>query len=269
MIKRVVNFFKERKKLKIELEEEQRRIKEESERKRLALNSVLNNFFSDDLIALSEKTSSLSKDSLISIVEQSIDNALSDNFLSLDEEKRISDFMDFYNISNDEISGKSLIKITQAALLRDLFEGNINPRVNFPQLPFNLLKKEILIWVFSPVNISEIKTVKEWKGGNKGVSFKVVKGVYFRVGGTKGRFIENQEYKNLGQGIVAVTNYCVYFKVDNIDAMRIKYEKIISVEADAQNVIIFRDGARSNPICFTTEDAWFLANAIQNATNWQ
>lgn len=233
------------------------------------LQPILDSFFSDSLPVLLKKSATVEKPMLISAIEKSIDAALDDNFLSKDEEQRISDFMDHFGILTDDLSSASLAKITQAALLRDLFAGEVNPRVTSNSLPFNLMKKEILIWAFSPVGISEIKTVKGWEGGNSGFSFRVMKGVYWRVGATKGKRIERQELRDLGDGIVAVTNYCLYMKTGNFDSMRIKLEKIISVDADSKNVIIFREGARSNPVCFNTPDAWFLANIIQNATNWQ
>lgn len=294
MYNHIMNFFKERKKLKLErmekekalreeYEREQERIRaereQEAERKRLAeeareherlrIGSIVEEFFSDELQDVIDKTSNLDYPSRLDILERSINKALYDNYLSEEEEKRISDFMDHYQISTVQLPRKSLTRLTQGAVLRDLFDGTVNPRVEVSDLPFNLMKKEVLIWVFYPVNLSEIKTVKGWVGANSGASFRVMKGVYWRVGATKGKRIESQELQNIGHGVVAVTNYYVYFKAGNRDAMRIKLDKIVSVEADFHNVVIFREGARSNPICVGTEDTWFLANVIQNASNWQ
>lgn len=267
-IKHIVNFFSSKIKQRKEAKEELRKIEEEQRRKQEFIQFTANNFFSADFMTTINETAGMDKSSLIAIVEKSVDVALDDNYLSQDEEKRISNFMDHYGISSEQIRSSYLNKIVQGAIIRDLFDGNVNPRISVSNAPFNFMKKEVLIWCGNAF-ISEIKTVKEWVGGTSGFSFRVAKGVYWRVGGIKGHRIEKQINKELGDGVIAITNYHVYMKTGQIDSMRIKLDKIISVEADAENVIIFRDGARSNPICFSTPDAWFIANVIQNASNWQ
>ena len=54
-------------------------------------------------------------------------------------------------------------------------------------LPFNLMKSEDLVWVFKDVDYFVEKTRTHYKGGSQGVSVRVMKGVYYRTGGFKGR----------------------------------------------------------------------------------
>lgn len=261
MIKKFINYLQSRHKTKIAQQNEQ--IMNLNK-----INSSLEVFYTDypELLNL---TSNMDKLQLIQVIEKSIVKALEDNFLSQEEEQRVSDFMDYYKIKKEDLSHDSLESLVKGALLRDLFESRINPRFNAINLPFKLMKKEVLIWAFPSINISEIVTVKEWQRGSQGVSFRVMKGVYWRMGASKGKIVESRERKDLGTGTLAVTTHHLYIKVGGSFSKRINLEKIISVEADSESVVIFLDGQRSNPICFNTSDTWFLANLIQNATNWQ
>ena len=51
-------------------------------------------------------------------------------------------------------------------------------------------------------------------------------------------------------------------------SFRIAFNKIVSRYNNGDSVIIYRDGAKNNPLMLEYNDTWFLYNILQNATNW-
>jgi hypothetical protein len=78
-------------------------------------------------------------------------------------------------------------------------------------LPFNFQKGEQVVWVFDEVDYLEDRTHHEYVGGSRGVSVRVMKGVYYHAGGFKGRAIDRTERVHVDTGLVAVTTKQIYF----------------------------------------------------------
>lgn len=96
--------------------------------------------------------------------------------------------------------------VAKAAQLRDLAEGKSTSRMSFSgPLPINLQKGETLIWAFPDTQYLEDRERKEFVGTSHGVSLRVMKGVYYRVGAFKGRPVTHQERVNVGTGTLFVT----------------------------------------------------------------
>ena len=121
--------------------------------------------------------------------------------------------------------------------------------------------------VFDRTKYYEDKTRRETVGRSKGVSVRVAKGVYFRAGASKGRSVEITETINHGEGVMAVTNRHIYYLGDTGKSMRIRHDKVITIEPFEDGVEVQRDAASAKPQKFVTGDGWFTYNLLQNATN--
>lgn len=199
-------------------------------------------------------------------IEHVVELAYKDGIISEDEESKITEILAHYGMKASDLPRYPHEMLIKGLIIRDLLEGKCPDRIVVPNNTFNLMKSEKMIFAFSGMPISEIKTVSEYQAGSQGFSFRIMKGVYYHAGGTKGKRIEKKTVKSLGCSDVVITNKHVYFQA-NGDAMRIKHDKIVSIIPDSEGVTVFRDGARQNPLCFQTDDAWFLANVMKNAQN--
>ena len=152
-------------------------------------------------------------------------------------------------------------------LLKILRSGNVPTGIDFSingNLPFKFIKSEHLLWVFPSVEYLEQKTRREIVGRSTGTSIRVVQGVYFRVGRSKGRPVEYDEVVSRGLGLLAVTTKHIYFHGDS-RSFRISFNKIVSVECLSDGVGITRDRASGHPEFFIVgaEEVDFAYDLIQ------
>ena len=196
-----------------------------------------------------------------------VDRGMEDDLLSEEDEQAILDLLELAGFTAESVGPAARESLVKAGLIRDLLKGDVRARITVGHLPFTLQKNETLIWCWPDVEARENKTVSEWQAGSQGVSLRVAKGVYWRVGAMKGRRVSRDVQQSLGRGPLAVTSKFVYFKGDGA-ALRVKHDKIISTQVYSDGVVLDLDGARARPLVFLTEDAWFMGNILNNARNW-
>jgi hypothetical protein len=148
--------------------------------------------------------------------------------------------------------------------LRDVLNGIIPQRVSVDgNLPINFQKGEQVIWAFSNSSYLEDKTRRQYVGISKGVSIRVMKGVYYRAGAFKGHAVEHTERVHVDNGWVAITNKNIYFAGPR-KSLRLPYSKIISFEPFRDGIGVIRDAATARPQIFVTGNGWFTYNLVTN-----
>jgi hypothetical protein len=130
-------------------------------------------------------------------------------------------------------------------------------------LPINLQKDEEVVWVFPGCEYLEDTTRREYVGHSQGMSFRIMKGVYYRVGGFKGRPIDRTERVHIDTGIVVLTNEHIFF-AGPLKAVRVPYAKIVSFQPFSDGIGIIRDASSAKPQIFVTGDGWFTYNLATN-----
>ncbi len=205
----------------------------------------------------------------ISALERAINQSLSDDFLSLEEEEHIKDFINIFGISVDVLSeNPAYIKSVQAAILRELMEGNVPDRMRVSgNLPFNFQKSEQLVWLFQNVEYLQPRTRTTYQGSSSGVSVRVAKGMYFRTGQFSGNPIVNTQIARIDVGVLAATTKHVYFAGD-VKSFRIRYDKIISFAPYSDGISVQRDNIAKSDI-FKTGDGWFIYNLLMNLARFE
>lgn len=205
------------------------------------------------------------KSLLISGWEIAVDNALEDGIFEVTEEHRLVEFKSYFGLSQSDLDGNgSLTKITKAAVLRDVLNGTIPDRVTIEgSLPINFQKKEQVVWAFPNSQYLEDKTRRQYVGTSQGVSIRIMKGVYYRVGAFKGHAIEHTERVHIDTGWVVVTSKNVYFAGPR-KSLRVPYAKVVSFEPFSDGIGIMRDAASAKPQVFVTGDGWFTYNLVTN-----
>lgn len=208
------------------------------------------------------------KSLLISGIENSINSAFKDGLLSNDEEKNISNLINFYGLSQNDLNKSGhFTKLKQGSILRNIMDGVIPEGINIQgQLPFNFQKNEKLVWLEQNVKYLETKNKTKYVGGSHGVSIRVAKGLYYRVGSFKGQRIQEEETNYVDTGLVAITNKHIYFG-GNYKNFRIPFTKIISFIPYSDGFGIQKDGVTAKPQTFINGDSWFIYNLITNISN--
>ena len=121
-----------------------------------------------------------------------VDNALDHGVPSEEVEKRLVELKEGLALSSADLTRTDAWdRMVKSAVLRDLMTGVIPHRMTVDgNLRFNYQKREQVVWVFEEVDYLEDKTRRQYVGGSRSVSVRVMKGVYYHIGGFKGHAID-------------------------------------------------------------------------------
>jgi len=202
---------------------------------------------------------------IVSGWETALDRFLDDGLLDEPEEHRLMNVARHFRLAQEQLDQSGAFsKIVKAATLRDLATGVIPNRItSTTPLPVNLQKGEQVVWLFRDTDYLEDKIRREYVGRSQGVSLRVMKGVYYRVGGFRGRPVEHTERVKVDRGLFVVTNKNIYF-AGPAKSLRIPYSKIVSFEPYSNGIGIMRDATNAKAQLFLTQDGWFTYNLVSN-----
>jgi hypothetical protein len=202
--------------------------------------------------------------------ETAVDQVLSDNILTKDEESKLVSFLNTFSLTQKDVDQNgAYTRLAQSAILSELVEGKIPSRMTVQgNLPFNFKKDEQLIWLFKAVQYYEQKTSREFVGASHGVSIRIARGIYYRVGAFKGHPVETSGSVLSDTGQLCVTNQHIYF-AGATKSFRIPYSKIVTITPYSDGVCIQRDAANAKPQSFVVNDGWFINNLIANLAKMQ
>lgn len=198
--------------------------------------------------------------------DEAILNYLYDGVITDNEKKTVARFQQYTGLSQQVLnSNKSLEKVVQSDILQAVLNGIIpKPSITIQgALPFMIGKDEKILWVFRDVELVEQKVKREFRGRSHGVSFRVMKGVYYRVGEFRGAPIETTQMLSVGRGVLVLTDKTIYYNCQQ-KSLKIPYKKLISIEPYSDGVGFQKDGASSKPFFLKGMDSWFTYNLITN-----
>lgn len=201
------------------------------------------------------------------VLNKAAKNFLADGMLSDKEQQKIDNYISALSlpVSNlaAEYNGSDLEKLGQASVLKNYEKGILPPR----NLSVSVIlgKTENVLWAFNGVTLYEEKIQREWVGRNRGMSFRICKGVYYRTGGSKGHPVEHSTMQPLGTGTLYVTNKNLIFH-SVMKGVKIPYKKIIGVTPYSDGLEINRDGANAKRLTMQGFDPWFIMNLLSMIT---
>lgn len=205
------------------------------------------------------------REALIRGWEQAVNEILSDNVLTPAEEAQVMTYVQKFGLTqNDLNSNGAFTRLVYGCALRDVLDKGYTSRavITF-QLPFNLQKNEALVWCFRNVQCYEEKIYKTYVNNSQGVSFRVMRGVYYRVGQSKGYPVETAKTEHVDTGMLGVTTQHVYFAGQK-KSFRLPYKRIVSFTPYSDGIGICKDGANAKPQTFITGEGWFVYNLVMN-----
>lgn len=204
------------------------------------------------------------REALVSGWELAVERAFEDGVLSRSEEKALTGLARKFSLSPDELNRKGAQdRVERGAILRAVLEGDFPELAIQGSLPFNLQKTEKLVWVFQDVDYFEERLRTRYEGGSRGVSVRVARGVYYRVGGFKGERVQTAETVHADTGLLGLTDRHLYF-AGSSKRFRIRYDKIVAFEPYSDGIGVQRDAQTARPQSFVTGDGWFTYNLVRN-----
>lgn len=194
-----------------------------------------------------------------------VDVCLEDGVIDVDEERRLVQFQNEHGLTQLELdTGGAHSKVVKSAVLRDLLSGILPQRMKMDEpLPINLQKGEKIVWAYNKCSYLEDKVNRQYVGGSRGASIKIMKGVYYRVGAFKGSTISTVERVLVDRGLVILTDKNIYF-AGPTKSLRIPYSKVVTFLPFEDGVGLIRDTQTAKPQIFTTGDGWFSYNLLVN-----
>lgn len=216
------------------------------------------------------KENSIAEEALQNIYVQALDQAilhyLDDGLISVDESRTVARFQQYTGLPQQVLNAnKSLEKVVQAGIIQQVMNGVVpTPAITIQGgLPFLLQKNEKIIWIFRNVAYYQQKTRREMRGRTQGMSFRVMKGVYYRVGGFKGTPIETTHNEYIDTGVVGLTDKHLYFSSSR-KSFKLPYSKIIDIQSYSDGIGLQKEGATAQPLTLKGVDSWFVYNLITN-----
>ncbi len=189
-----------------------------------------------------------------------IDTAFKEHGLSEHDDNRIAGLCNAFGIAANEL-GPAGMRFAKAEILRGLDEQRLPSKIKVDNMSINLERNEGVIWLFNGVNYYTVRSRTRYVGGSSGISIRVMKGVYYRVGSYHSHPIKTQFLSDEGRGIFVIASHNVYFWSPR-KAMKIPSKKIVSVVPYSDGLQIMRDGANAAPHIFKLDDPAFAVDVI-------
>lgn len=199
--------------------------------------------------------------------EMAADHFLNDGDLAPEEEHQLGAFQRELGLTQEQLDSKGAYsRVGKSLILRDILSGKVPTRVSIEEpSSFNFQKGEQPVWLFNRVDYLEDKIRREYVGQSSGLSIRVARGIYYRVGSFRGHPVERTERALVDQGTLAVTTKHLYF-AGTSKSFRIRHDKIVSFVPFSDGIGLMRDAASAKLQLFITGDGWFTYNLLSNVS---
>lgn len=160
------------------------------------------------------------------------ENVLADDHLTIDEEMAFQDVCEALGVTSDDLqtSYRDLLVRMVVAKANDGRLDVVDPPQLMPK------KNEVVHLEISAALMKEV-VLREWRAGSAGYSFRIAKGVRYRVGNTRGRsVVVGTELQVEDTGTLAVTSQRAAY-MGSRKTMEFPYAKMLGLD-------VFEDGIR-------------------------
>lgn len=216
-----------------------------------------------------KRSTHISDDQLRSGVLQAIDDcvdlALSDHNLTDEEVATLDKILHLFGLRLADVE-KSAEKLAKAYVLRVIDGGQIESILKRDtDIPLRLKDGEGVLWTFQNVRLYTYRSKTQYVGGSQGVSLRIAKGVYYRVGASKGQAVKTDYLSEDAHGALFLTNMALYFLSDR-RTITLPATKIVAVELFSDAVKVTRAGVNARPMLFSLDDPSFAGMLISRIT---
>lgn len=167
--------------------------------------------------------------------------AKSDKQITKEEENELQNIQTYLGLGDVEVQHDKK-ELARLRLLNEIQQGNM-PAVTVTNLVTQ--KGEKIYWV-EPVIMAEEKVIRRrYQGGSSGVSFRIMKGVSYRVGSSRGHLTSETGVVAVSEGEMILTSKRVVFRGDK-KSFATKLENILDIHLFT-NGFQFSENNKSKP----------------------
>lgn len=215
-----------------------------------------------NLLTLQKETAGITDDDLkdikIAAYLSAFTVAKQDKKITESEQNELLEIKKYLNINNAEIQSSEK-ELARFRLLAEINQGNL-PQSTVANLVTQ--KDERIYWTEPSVLIEEKVLHRRYEGGSQGFSFRIMKGVSYRVGASRGYFVNETGRVPVSNGEFIITSKRVIFRGDG-KTFSFKLDKILDIQLFT-NGIYLSEANKSKPrmIKFAQEGNYDVVGAI-------
>ncbi|MGV8130932.1 MAG: hypothetical protein ACP5N7_02405 [Candidatus Pacearchaeota archaeon] len=204
---------------------------------------LLHNAVSDGKLTEEELKEIESKRSEFGITEQEFNNlkqemylvafntAKDDKRITPSEEQELEKIQKYFGVTDTSATQKELARYK---LLYNIDQG-IMPSVQITNV---IMRKGEQAYWSEPSSLVEEKVIRRtYQGGSKGMSFRVMKGVSYRVGGSRGHIVSETGMVEVSKGSLIITNKRVIFTGEG-KSFTVALDKILDLQIFSNGLYI-------------------------------
>lgn len=161
----------------------------------------------------------------LAAMRRAIDRVLADDYLSEEEEPQLTGALAALGLSQEHLQNQLSQDVMRLMIAR-ANAGRLNP-MDDPEL---MAKSGEVVYLEVDAQMLKEVTVREYRGGYSGVSFRVMKGVRFNTGGMRGRsVVVGTEIQVADAGFLSITNKRAVF-MGGKKTQEYRYDKLVGMQ---------------------------------------
>ncbi|HVM58454.1 MAG TPA: hypothetical protein VMT74_13400 [Gaiellaceae bacterium] len=190
--------------------------------------------------------------------ERYAEASLADDHLTAEEEETLAKVADAVGLGQQDLEARG-----------DLYVRLQVAKINAGRLPVveapHLMAKqnEVVHFETSAALMKEV-AVREWRGGSQGVSFRIAKGVRYRVGATRGHIVTvGTQLQVADTGVLAITSQRIAY-LGSRKTLDMPFSKLMGMELYSDGVRLSLSNRQSAPL-FKVTCSTDVLGALLNA----
>ncbi len=182
--------------------------------------------------------------------EARLKEAGEDSYLDPEEERELEELRKSLSLTEEDISHTvgELVRLKRLTAIKNGKLPVLEPGI--------ILRKKEVCHYEVPAELVEERTRTRYVGGSRGVSFRIAKGVYYRVGGFRGERVVDTFKEVTDEGTLYVTNKRVLF-VGSKKNVSYPINKIVAISRYA-DAIQFQKENEARPKYFLIRDPYAI-----------
>ena len=178
----------------------------------------------------------------VSAFTQAFEAAKRDGVVTDTERAVLAEIRAFLKIPEEEI-GPQLLELARIAHITSIRDGTA--RVDAAGILLH--KGERAIWAEPASLIEECTVSRQWQGQSQGFSFRIAKGLTYRVGGTRGHSVAVKANVPTSDGTLLVTDQRIIFSGD-AKSFSVTLEKMLNFHLFSDGLSLGVDGGKPNRV---------------------
>ncbi len=184
------------------------------------------------------------KNSLLDLYSKIYDQFVGDKELEEQEIKTLRKIQEAFGLTDEDVKFDE--RIRPYIYVNAIRKGGTLPTVNL-QIEGGspvVLKKGEIVHFADKAKLKELKSISlGYEGGSHGVSFRIAKGISYRVGAHRGHIVREERLVETSRGVFTITNQRLFLHpFPGHKPLSIPLNKILSYQCFSNGVEVYKEG---------------------------